>query len=104
MERCPVSMSPLRVATKMIARRYGPAQPAVAADRCAREIVGFLKVVGSALAAAERQAVGPPINSVPATKIWYYGYLWSVWRKSVSNQSSDFATGRVFRRANILPR
>jgi hypothetical protein len=29
----------------------------VAADRFAREIVGFLKVIGSALAATERQAV-----------------------------------------------
>src|SRR6266508_6034300 len=45
--------------------------------------------------------VGSPINSVPATKIWYYGYLWSIWRKSVSNLFSDYAAGRVFRRANI---
>jgi hypothetical protein len=33
------------------------AEHAVAADRFAREIVGFLKVVGGALAAAERQSV-----------------------------------------------
>jgi hypothetical protein len=36
-----------------------PAQPGIAADRFAREIVGFLNVVGSALAAAECQSVGP---------------------------------------------
>jgi hypothetical protein len=35
-----------------------PAQPGIAADRCARAIVGFLKVV-PALAAAECQPVGP---------------------------------------------
>ena len=34
------------------------AQPGIAADRCAREIVRILKVRPSALAAAERQAVG----------------------------------------------
>jgi hypothetical protein len=34
------------------------AEHAYAADRCAHEIVGFLKVVGGALAAADRQAVG----------------------------------------------
>ena len=34
------------------------AEHGIAADRFAREIVGFLKVVGSALAAADRQAVG----------------------------------------------
>jgi len=38
-------------------------QPGIAADRFAREIVGFLKVVGGALAAADRQTVGrQPIN------------------------------------------
>jgi len=36
-----------------------PAQPAVPADRCAREIGGFLKARCGALAAAERQPVGP---------------------------------------------
>ena len=34
------------------------AEHAYAADRFAREIVGFLKVVGGALAAADRQPVG----------------------------------------------
>jgi hypothetical protein len=33
-------------------------QPGIAADRFAREIVGFLKVIGGALAAAECQTVG----------------------------------------------
>jgi hypothetical protein len=33
------------------------AQPAHAADRFAREIVGFLKVIGGALAAADGQTV-----------------------------------------------
>jgi hypothetical protein len=37
----------------------GAAEHAVAADRFAREIAGFLKVIGGALAAAERQSVGP---------------------------------------------
>ena len=37
-----------------------PAQPGIAADRFAHEIVGFLKVIGGALAAAECQPVGPP--------------------------------------------
>jgi len=42
------------------------AEHAVAADRCAREIVGFLKVISGALAAAERQLVGwQPINVFP---------------------------------------
>jgi hypothetical protein len=36
-----------------------PAQPAVAVDRFAREIVGFLNVIGGALAAADRQTVSP---------------------------------------------
>ena len=35
------------------------AEHAVAADRFAREIVGFLTPFGGALAAAERQSVGP---------------------------------------------
>jgi hypothetical protein len=39
------------------------AQPAVAADRFAREIVRFLKVIGSALAAAERHSVRRAINA-----------------------------------------
>ena len=34
-------------------------QPGIAADRFAREIVGILKIFGSALAAAECQAVRP---------------------------------------------
>ena len=34
------------------------AEHAYAADRCAHEIVGFLKVVGGALAAADRHTVG----------------------------------------------
>ena len=34
------------------------AEHAYAADRCAREIVGFLKARRGALAAADRQAVG----------------------------------------------
>ncbi len=43
-----------------------PAQPGIAADRFAREIVRFLKVSSSALAAAECQTVGPltPLSSV----------------------------------------
>src|SRR5437016_1673615 len=36
------------------------AQPGIAADRFAHEIVGFLKVIGSALAAPECQPVGRP--------------------------------------------
>jgi len=36
------------------------AQPGIAADRFAREIIGILKASSSALAAAECQAVGPP--------------------------------------------
>jgi len=35
------------------------AEHGVAVDRFAREIVGILKVVGGALAATERQPVGP---------------------------------------------
>jgi len=39
------------------------AQPAHAADRFAREIVGILAPSGAALAAADAQAVGPqPVN------------------------------------------
>jgi hypothetical protein len=38
--------------------RGGPAQPGIAADRFAREIVGFLKASSSALAAADGQTVG----------------------------------------------
>jgi hypothetical protein len=46
------------------AKRGGqPAQPAVPADRCAPEIVGFLTGFGGALAAAERQPVGPQRQS-----------------------------------------
>jgi hypothetical protein len=37
------------------------AQPGIAVDRFAREIVRFLKVVGGALAATECQPVGRPI-------------------------------------------
>ena len=44
------------------ALEWWPAQPGIAADRFAREIVRFLKVVGGALAAAECQTVGLPIN------------------------------------------
>jgi len=44
------------------------AEHAYAADRFAREIVGFLKVVGSALAAADRQTVGRP-SSVPLSRL-----------------------------------
>ena len=36
------------------------AEHAYAADRCAREILAFLKVVGGALAAADRQTVRHP--------------------------------------------
>ena len=38
------------------------AEHAVAADRFAREIVRFLAVCGDALAAAERQSVGPAVS------------------------------------------
>jgi hypothetical protein len=44
----------MRLATWMASRA---AEHAYAADRFAREIVGFLKVLGSALAAADRQPV-----------------------------------------------
>jgi hypothetical protein len=50
------------------------AQPAVAADRFAREIVGFLTVC-AALAAAERQPVRPsPFKrvTVPRSAMLYY--------------------------------
>jgi hypothetical protein len=39
-------------------RHESATEHAVAADRCAREIVPFLKRIGGALAAAERQPVG----------------------------------------------
>ena len=42
------------------------AEHAYAADRFAREIVGFLKVIGGALAAADRQPVGRAHGSVIA--------------------------------------
>jgi len=45
------------VATWMASRA---AEHAYAADRFAREIVGFLKLVGGALAAADRQPVRHP--------------------------------------------
>jgi hypothetical protein len=41
---------------------------AVAADRFAREIVPFLKRIGGALAAAERQSVGPAL-AMPSIKL-----------------------------------
>ena len=50
------------LATQMASRA---AEPAYAADRFAHEIVGFLKVVGGALAAADRHTVVPPSKSVP---------------------------------------
>ena len=53
------------------------AEHAVAADRFAREIVRFLKVVGGALAAAERQLVGrQAITALPfphSEDSWYTG-------------------------------
>src|SRR5687768_14277924 len=49
--------------------RQPAAQPAVPADRFACEIVKFLKVSPSALAAAERQTVGPwPSDFAPIRK------------------------------------
>ncbi|MDQ2997941.1 MAG: hypothetical protein M3R61_12920 [Chloroflexota bacterium] len=45
-------------ATDARERGQPAAQPAVPADRCARTIVGFLKALLGALAAAERQPVG----------------------------------------------
>ena len=47
----------MRVPAQTVARA---AEHAAAADRFAREIVRFLKVVGSALAAAKRQTVRHP--------------------------------------------
>jgi len=43
------------------------AQPAIAADRFAREIVGFLKAFPGALAAAECQTVGPSYDIASTT-------------------------------------
>ena len=52
------------------------AEHAYAADRFAREIVGFLKVVGGALAAADRQPVGRlSIVSLPRSSTLLY-VLW----------------------------
>jgi len=42
------------------------AQPGIPADRCAREIVRFLKALPGALAAADRQPVGRAHGSVIA--------------------------------------
>jgi hypothetical protein len=54
---------------RVAARNGGPAaEHAPAADRFAREIVGFLKVVGGALAAADGQTVGrQPSNTMQPT-------------------------------------
>ena len=54
------------------------AQPGIAADRFAREIVRFLKAFPGALAAAECQAVGPPSIFSPASRMPDYGvYSWN---------------------------
>jgi hypothetical protein len=47
-------------------------QPGIAADRFAREIAWFLKVVGGALVAAECQTVGPLL--VSRTSIGMVGF------------------------------
>jgi len=51
----------------MSARQHGTAQPGIAADRFAREIVAFEGVPG-ALAAAECHAVRPRINPILTIK------------------------------------
>jgi hypothetical protein len=53
-------MSPLRISTKITARRYGPAQPAVPADRFAREIGAILEAFPTRL----RQLNGKPVGGL----------------------------------------
>jgi hypothetical protein len=48
------------------------AEHAVAADRFAREIGPFLKVISGALAAAERQPVGPISSTACSDGMWYH--------------------------------
>jgi hypothetical protein len=60
-------------ATGAIERVTPAAQPAVPADRFAREIVRFLKVSGGALAAAERQPVRRPGSVGASPFVMGYG-------------------------------
>ena len=50
------------------------AQPGIAVDRFAREIVGFLKASPSALAATECQPVGPHSTNLAQEVVCYLWY------------------------------
>jgi len=61
-------------ATHNPSNRSRSAEHGIAVDRFAREIGGFLKVVGSALAATECQTVGPGTTTsflLASSLLWY---------------------------------
>ena len=67
------------VAIRMASR---DAEHAVAADRCAREILAFLTHFGGALAAAERQAVRRPgrVGDNPCLMVMSRSRFWNARR------------------------
>jgi len=66
-----ISTKSVLIALETKRQPIGAAQPAHAADRCAREIAGILTRFGGALAAADGQSVGP----APST---HYQMRWPV--------------------------